>query len=70
MTKTIEPFYVVWNPARGLPRYRHDTLDAAKAEAERLANKHPGEEFFVLDVRGRALRCNPVEWADVNPLPF
>lgn len=41
-------FWVVWNPSRGLPQVRHDTQAAAEAEADRLAAKHPGDEFIVL----------------------
>ncbi|NLG06041.1 MAG: hypothetical protein GX567_19765 [Clostridia bacterium] len=70
MTKTIEPFFVVWNPAHGLPRYKHGTFDGAKTEAERMANAHPGDEFFVLAVAGRAVRQNPVEWTPVDDIPF
>lgn len=41
-------FWVVWNPSRGLPQFRHNTQAAAEAEADRLAAKHPGDEFIVL----------------------
>lgn len=41
-------FWVVWNPYRGLPQVRHDTQAAAEAEADRLATKHPGDEFVIL----------------------
>lgn len=41
-------FYVVWNPARNAPVARHPTRHAARAEAERLARKQPGDRFYVL----------------------
>lgn len=47
MSTTTE-FWVVWNPYKGLPQVRHDTQAAAEAEADRLAAKHPGDEFIVL----------------------
>ena len=43
-----EMFYVVWAPARGHPKKRHETLLAAVNEAERLVNQEPGREFYVL----------------------
>lgn len=32
-----------------VPRFRHPTLEAAKAEADRLANLNPGVAFAVLE---------------------
>ena len=47
-------FWVVWNPSQGLPRYRHTTIDEAKAEAERLARLSQGQKFYVLQALGVA----------------
>lgn len=45
----IQPrFWVVWNPARGLPRVKHTTKREAATEATRLARQCPGETFIVL----------------------
>ena len=53
-------FYLVWNPAKGSPSMRHDTIDDARAEAKRLASKEQGIEFFVLRaVEGIAYREDP-----------
>ncbi len=54
----MRQFFMVWSPA-GLyaPKYRHDTREAAKKEAERLAQACPGQEFYVLGAYSRA--CIP-----------
>jgi len=41
-------FFVVWNPRRGAPTFRHETRTSATAEATRLAKNNPGEQFIVL----------------------
>lgn len=41
-------FYLVYSPCGVNPQYRHETFDAAKREAERLAEKCHGKEFFVV----------------------
>ena len=41
-------FYVVWNPRGNWPMRRHSFEYQALAEAERLAQINPGEEFYVL----------------------
>lgn len=66
----IDHFFVVWNPGRGLPRFRHDSHEAAKTEAKRLARQHPGEEFYVLAATGRAMLKDPVDWDDCDEIPF
>ncbi len=43
------PFWLVWNPATGYARFRHPTQPQADAEAIRLANEHPGQDFYVLE---------------------
>lgn len=47
------PFFVVWNPERRSPTYKHDTLTSATYEAERLACQNPGT-FYVLACVGSA----------------
>lgn len=44
----MKPFYVVWNPATGYTRFRHESHRSAITEAERLAKEHEGQEFIVL----------------------
>lgn len=59
-------FYVVWNPAHGLPRCQHSTLAEARREAERLARLNPDHEFHVLASVGTA-RAMTVAWDEHIP---
>jgi hypothetical protein len=44
----LELFYLVWAPARKRPpKYRHATLEAAQAEAARLAALNPETAYLV-----------------------
>lgn len=67
--ETTGSFFVVWNPAHGLPRYQHGTLAQAKAEAERLARLNPGSEFIVMQSLGSA-RVNDIAWTQHDDIPF
>ena len=59
-------YWLVHNPNRGAPNKQHITLDAARAEAERLAGLHPGESIYVLEVVGVAVTERPkVQWSAV-----
>ena len=49
-----EVHYLVFNPMRDKPRFRHETYISAVNEAERLAKLHPGERFYVLIATGFA----------------
>jgi len=66
-------FWMVWNPNRRVPTYRHATEHGATQEAERLAALNPGERFYVL-VALRAREVNNmhrIELADQSDgLPF
>ncbi len=66
----IRPFWVVWNPSHGLPRYQHYTAEEARNEAKRLAALNPGQDFYVLGTIGKARRDEPVTWFDADPIPF
>lgn len=49
--KSIMPckmFWMVWNEQRGIPKAKHDTLQAAKQEAVRISQLHPGETCHIL----------------------
>lgn len=64
-------FFVVWNPARGAPQYRHASLGGAVTEAERLALKAPGEDFYVLHAIKLSRSPKPVETVDLDDgIPF
>jgi len=67
---SAEQFFVVWNPAHGLPRHQHMTEEAAKNEAMRLASHNPGQDFYVLACVGKARRVDPVEWKATDWSPF
>jgi hypothetical protein len=53
-------FYFVWAPTRRRPRQRHQTRDAAIAEADRIAQLNPGVEFVVYEARAIARRGTPL----------
>ena len=42
-------FWMVYNPNGSKPTASHATEEIAEAEAKRLATKHPGERFVVLE---------------------
>lgn len=44
----MKPYYYVYRRGFGAPSMRHEFLHLAQAEAERLAEKHPGETFEIL----------------------
>jgi hypothetical protein len=41
-------FYVVWGEGTGEPTVKHQFIEDARTQAERLAKKNPGEHFYVL----------------------
>lgn len=47
ITETVH-FFMVWNKEGKHPRVTHKTYKVAEAEAARLAAKHPGRKFIVL----------------------
>ena len=44
----MDEFWVVWNPKGRSPQFRHESEDAATAEARRLAAANPCGLFYVL----------------------
>lgn len=63
-------FFMVWNPQAGAPRYQHDNVNSARAEAERLAQQNPNQTFFVLQAlsKSTAMKVNTEVLAE--ELPF
>ena len=59
-------FWLVWRDGcDATPRKKHVTKDRAQTEAERLAEKHPGERFYILPVFEYAIaEVQPVTWRD------
>lgn len=45
----MKQFWMVWNPAKAAPTFKHESERNARIEAERLARMCPGEQFFVLE---------------------
>lgn len=41
-------FWFVWTKTGHVPRFAHDSFEAAQAEARRLALLRPGKKFIVL----------------------
>lgn len=60
MTGT-DRFWFVWRNEGGYPFVRHPTETAAYAEANRLAMRHPGSDFYVLEAVGRVRGSISVE---------
>ena len=52
--KDHKKFWLVWNPSRHKPVRQHTSLNVAVEEAKRLAEKHPGQQFFILRAIGYA----------------
>jgi hypothetical protein len=52
----VDSYYFVWGEGRRAPRQRHDSCEAAVAEAERLAQLHPSVSFHVYMARRVATR--------------
>lgn len=42
-------FWLVFNPARIMPKRQHSSRASAQQEAIRLAQQNPGESFVVLE---------------------
>ena len=64
---------MVHNDRKGPPTKKHYTYDEAIAEAERLAEKHPGQFFFVLETVNCFAAIAParrVPLFDEDEIPF
>lgn len=67
-----EKFWVVWQPESGAPTYRHDSLESAQREAERLAEASQTREFYVLEAMSvsKKVTVQTVDLRDPEILPF
>jgi hypothetical protein len=61
--------WMIWNPQRHAPTYRHYSVEAAHSEAERLARLCPGEVFVVLKAQ-YALRMKRPDPPPVDHVPL
>lgn len=53
MDVTDEVFWMVWCPQGGAPTVAHGSESKAITEAGRLAQAHPGRQFYVLQATER-----------------
>lgn len=64
-------FWMVWNPARYAPTYKHPSKESAQAEAGRLARMNPGQHFWVMEAQGFMRTSDPCVWTEAETgLPF
>ncbi len=70
MSGEKDNFWLVWNPQRGSPSFRHTNGDSALAEAKRLAIQHPGEGFFTLVAVHAVQAMEPVTVTKLDDIPF
>jgi hypothetical protein len=61
----MEKFWMVWNEGSMISTVKHKTEESAKAEAERLARKHTGQNFHVLTSVGTCCKADVVwDWRE------
>lgn len=65
----IAEFWLVWNESGQAPTYKHQTLEQARAEAERLAVAVPGSRFFVLHAQESCIKSE-IQWADTVEMEY
>lgn len=68
----MKPYYYVLNKTQKIaPAFQHKTLEEATTEAERLAEKHPGTAFEILQCLGvSSVPKASTFWMDgVDPKP-
>lgn len=79
--KTDHVFWMVYGEGQRAPTYKHDTADAARLEAARLAEQNPGVSFYVLKAKygvraerpaanGWSLSKRPPVAPDDDDMPF
>jgi len=68
----MKPYYYIHSPGTVAPTVKHPTVEAAQAEAARLARKHPGRTFEILQAIALTSVTLPEPatfWMDGQPLP-
>lgn len=48
----MKPYYYIFKSSGYPPSKRHETLESVEEEAKRLAMKHPGQQFEILQCIG------------------
>ena len=68
--KQAENFWMVWREGGQRPREKHASYDSAKAECERIAQKHPGFNTYILHTVSCATVVEapppPVKWENLS----
>lgn len=59
--------WLVWKKNGGMPTHVHQTEDAAKQEAERLARQFRNDEFIVFESVA-SVKIKDVEWTHIGHL--
>ena len=69
---TKRQFWLVWCINGGVPTVKHWTVGEARAESERLARSHPGDEFVVMAALCSVVKSDVVwhEYRDGIELPL
>lgn len=70
MIQQATAFYMVWSPQGSSPTHRHESAYSATQEAERLAHKLPGREFYVLEAIAMRQVDSMKRVQLVSPIPF
>ncbi len=61
----MKPYYYIFRVGGSHPRIKHDTLESAITESERLAAQHPGDSFEILLCLGVTRTTTPQTfWID------
>ena len=64
-----EKFWMIWRESYDVPRKKHLTAAEAYQEAERLARKHPGSKFYILEMVNMC-EVSMVHWLYEPEMPF
>ncbi len=62
----MSAFWFVWNEGGRAPAHKHQSQESAMQEAERLARKHQGQTFVVLE-SVCAMRVDSLQVTDLRP---
>ena len=62
-------FYLVWREDTQTVSYRHPDFDSAARESRRLAEKHPGINFYVLETVGKCVKTDII-FTDMRAIPL
>jgi hypothetical protein len=69
--KVMDKFWMVYGGYLSDPVFKHESEQDARTEAERLARKHPGNKFYILEVIAMC-QLKEFEWTELlhKEIPF